>query len=126
MPASSVRAAGTNAREALTLDADAFMASLRVAVAALEIATEASLWVLALRIQNIARTLAPVDTGRLRSSITASKGADSGGVYVEIGTNVEYAIYQEFGTRYMAAQPFLRPAVAIGVNDFPAIMAARA
>lgn len=30
-------------------------------------------------------------------------------VYV-VGTNVEYAIYQEFGTRSMSSQPFLRPA----------------
>lgn len=30
-------------------------------------------------------------------------------VYV-VGTNVEYAVYQEFGTRHTASQPFLFPA----------------
>jgi HK97 gp10 family phage protein len=30
-----------------------------------------------------------------------------------VGTPVEYGVYQEFGTRKMNAQPFLRPAVDI-------------
>lgn len=30
-----------------------------------------------------------------------------------VGTAVEYGIYQEFGTRKMPAQPFLRPAIQI-------------
>ena len=50
---------------------------------------------------------APVDTGALRASIT-SKPA---GMRCDIGTNVEYAIYQEFGTYKMAAHPFLVPAL---------------
>ena len=37
---------------------------------------------------------APVDTGRLRSSITA----ESQGLEGEVSTNVEYAGYMEFGT----------------------------
>lgn len=55
-----------------------------------------------------AKTKAPVDTGRLRSSISSM--AD--GLQCEIGTNVEYAIYQEFGTYKMAAHPFLFPALS--------------
>lgn len=30
-----------------------------------------------------------------------------------VGTPVEYAVYQEFGTRKMNAQPFLRPAMDV-------------
>lgn len=30
-----------------------------------------------------------------------------------VGTNVYYAIYPEMGTRYMAAHPYMRPAIAI-------------
>lgn len=116
----STRARGAEARAAIEMDSAAFMASLISAVAALEVATTAQLWTLALRIQNTARSLAPVDTGRLRSSIQASKGDG----YVEIGTNVEYAVFVEFGTRFQPAQPFLRPAIAIGVADFPAMMGA--
>jgi HK97 gp10 family phage protein len=90
------------------------MASLRVAVAALVVETEADLWRLALNIQNYARLVAPVDTGRLRSSIFVRRGDG----YVEVGSNVQYAAYVEFGTRHMAAQPYLRPAIMMGVEDW--------
>ena len=39
---------------------------------------------------------APVDTGRLKGSISHAVDEDEPAVY--IGTNVEYAPYQEFGT----------------------------
>lgn len=43
----------------------------------------------------------PVDTGRLRSSITYElMGEDSS----RVGTNVEYAPFIEFGTRFMEAR----------------------
>lgn len=58
-------------------------------------------------ISNRAKELAPVLTGNLRRSIAVT---DGDGEFVHIGTDVEYAIYQEFGTSKMAAQPFLRPA----------------
>lgn len=34
---------------------------------------------------------------------------DDDTVYI-VGTNVEYAVYQEFGTRHMQPQPYFRPA----------------
>lgn len=52
-----------------------------------------------------------VDTGRLRSSYTWRTGEDPRGPFVEIGTNVIYAPWLEFGTRYMQARPHLRPAI---------------
>lgn len=66
----------------------------------------------AVRVSAEAKRLCPVDTGRLRNSITFGVDADSQGPYAVIGTNVEYAPYVEFGTRYQRAQPFLRPAVS--------------
>lgn len=48
-----------------------------------------------------------VDTGRLRSSYDFQTGPD----YVDIGSNVEYAPYLEFGTRTIAPRPHLRRAV---------------
>lgn len=101
---------------ALEFDSAAFMRSLAAQVAKLKLTTAAGLWAFGLRVQNNARMLAPVDTGRLRSSITATKGSDGTGAYVDIGTNVEYAAYVEFGTIYMAAQPYLRPALALAVG----------
>lgn len=68
-----------------------------------------------------AKRLAPVDTGRLRSSIVDEISRDSRGLVARVGTDVKYAARIEFGfsgkdslgREYnQAAQPFLRPAVA--------------
>jgi HK97 gp10 family phage protein len=48
-----------------------------------------------------------VVTGRLRSSITHNVSPGE----VEIGSNVEYSKYLEFGTSKMPPYPFLFPAV---------------
>ena len=55
---------------------------------------------------------APIDTGRLKRSITHGTpfSADKGRGIL-IGTNVEYARFQEEGTKNMAAQPYLKPAL---------------
>ena len=66
--------------------------------------------------EGYAKKLAPVDTGNLRNSITHE--VDDGEHAVYIGTNVEYAPYQELGTIHMKAQPFLKPAVADHSNEF--------
>ncbi len=79
-------------------------------------------------VEGSAISLVPIDTGRLKGSITyavrgytsrtrspaKSKDAVSRPItaYVaHVGTNVEYAEYQEYGTRKMKAQPYLRPAL---------------
>lgn len=62
-------------------------------------------------IETAAKRLCPVDTGNLRSSITHVLGRDGAGLYCDIGSDVEYARYIEFGTWKMAAQPFLVPAI---------------
>ena len=58
-------------------------------------------------VEGDAKLRAPVDLGTLRASIQTTVGNES----VSVGTNVEYAPYQEYGTRKMRAQPFLRPAL---------------
>lgn len=68
----------------------------------------------ALQVDRQAKQLCPVDTGRLRSSITNQLAADHQGLYADIGTNVEYAVFVELGTSRAAAQPFLRPALEAG------------
>jgi len=65
----------------------------------------------AFQVDNAAKQLCPVDTGRLRSSITNEIGQDGDGLVATIGTNVEYAPHVELGTSKMAAQPFLLPAL---------------
>lgn len=64
-----------------------------------------------LKVEGQAKQLAPVDTGRLRSSITHEVERQGEEVVGRIGSNVEYAAHQEFGTSRMAAHPYLRPAL---------------
>jgi hypothetical protein len=100
-----------------------------------------------IRVQNLAKRIASesspspagrgpgVVTGRLRASVTYRPGADSISPYVDIGTNVSYAPFLEFGhankphaypvktaggtflgmsyvkATWTAARPFLRPAL---------------
>ena len=66
--------------------------------------------------EGYAKKLAPVDTGNLRNSITHQ--VDDGEPAAYIGTNVEYAPYQELGTIHIKAQPFLKPSVADHANEF--------
>jgi HK97 gp10 family phage protein len=51
---------------------------------------------------------APLDTGTLERSITQT--IKDGGLTSVTEPHTEYDGYVEFGTRYMAAQPYLRPA----------------
>ena len=60
--------------------------------------------------EGYAKKACPVDTGRLRNSITHQVRPSEKSVY--IGTNVEYAPYVELSTSKTKAQPFLRPAAA--------------
>lgn len=53
-----------------------------------------------------------VRTGRLRSSITTALGEDAQGLFVDVGTNVEYGGYVENGTSRSRPYPYLRPALA--------------
>lgn len=63
--------------------------------------------------------LAPVDTGRLRDSITHETHAEEESVYV--GTNVEYAAYQEYGTSRMRAHPYLKPGIMNNLETYKEI-----
>lgn len=67
-----------------------------------------------LKIEAEAKKRCPVDTGRLRASINTQK---TGKMQVQVGSNVEYAPYVEYGTSKMQAQPYLRPAVDQVLNN---------
>lgn len=62
----------------------------------------------------------PVDTGRLRNSITFSTETLKKEVYV--GTNVEYGPYVELGTSRMRERPFLRPAAQNHSAEYKRLM----
>lgn len=69
---------------------------------------------------------APVDTGRLKRSITRGNPfAVQGGQAISVGSNIKYAPYQELGTRKMRAQPYLRPAIRESERDAAILIARR-
>lgn len=115
------RASTSAARKGAGVDLDdaAFQAGLRQAVRRMEVRGERDLARLGLTVQNEARKLCPVDTGRLRSSISSSGlQRDSRGAYVRVGTNVHYAGHVEFGTRHSPAQPYMRPALLLAARSW--------
>ncbi len=85
---------------------------------------------MAIKLANQAKLLAPVDLGQLRNSISVATKNQTGielnkhggeqapplkqdglkGPDAYVGSNVEHAVHQEYGTMYQKAQPFLRPA----------------
>lgn len=101
--------------------------------------------------EGYAKALAPVDTGLLRNSITHALGGEppaiskykddkglqtgsysgvvmpkdgDGQVTVYVGTNVQYAPYQELGApnAHVPPHPFLRPAVENHTNEYQDVL----
>ena len=68
--------------------------------------------------ERYSKQICPVDTGRLRNSITHETDSDT----VYIGTNVEYAPYVELGTRKQRSQPYLRPAMTNHIKEYEKIL----
>ncbi len=69
-----------------------------------------------LLVERDAKINAPHKTGRLRSSITNRLEIEGDQLIGIVGTNVEYASFQEFGTSRMRAHPFLFPALESNRN----------
>ena len=84
---------------------------------AVEDAITKALEEIGLTAEGYAKKKCPVDTGRLRNSI--SHAAKEQTIY--IGTNVEYAVYVEMGTVNTKPQPYLKPAVIEHASTYKAI-----
>ena len=67
---------------------------------------EEAAWV----VNNEAKRIVPVDTGRLRASISVEDSETATGWEASVGTNVEYAAKVEFGIG-QREQPYLTPAL---------------
>lgn len=91
----------------------------KVITAALGNAVVAALEEIGLVAEGAAKRLCPVDTGRLRNSITHALVSRES---VEVGTNVEYAIYVHEGTSKRDGIPFLREAAQNNKSRFEAIL----
>ena len=64
---------------------------------------------MAIKVQTDAKLLCPVDTGNLRRSISYFVYTIK--LSAIVGTNVEYALFVEEGTKYWKGKPFLHPAL---------------
>ena len=60
-------------------------------------------------LQRKAMTAAPVDTGNLKRSVDLE--ITDGGLTATVEPTEEYASYVEYGTRFMNAQPYMRPSL---------------
>lgn len=100
---------------------------VNIAQSAVKQGTKNSIIETAVSVTAQAKSLTPVDTGQLKGSIMWKTNRTEGGhtegdklsitpksdLSAVVGTAVEHGVYQEFGTRNMDAQPYLRPAVSI-------------
>ena len=88
--------------------------------AAMNKAIAKALTMIGLKAEGHAKAICPVDTGRLRNSITNAIDTEAGAVY--IGTNVEYGPNVELGTSHGNPHPYLRPAAADHADEYRAIL----
>lgn len=83
---------------------------------ALDEQIEQALIAIGMTAETYAKRDCPVDTGRLRNSITHEVRMDEKSAY--IGSNVEYAAFVEMGTTRMKARPYLRPAATNHTEEY--------
>ncbi len=89
----------------------------REVLSALKKAKRNALEAIGARAETHAKAKTPVDTGRLRNSITHVTDDDA----AYIGTNVEYAPYVELGTRRNKAHHMLKKAATEHREEYKAI-----
>ena len=90
------------------------------ALAEMRAAVSRALERIGMRAERNAKAYCPVDTGRLRNSI--SHASDDRRAI--IGTNVEYAPYVELGTSRRSPHAYLKPAVALHIDEYRRIVEA--
>lgn len=87
---------------------DKFVRQVRRKPAQMQRAVDKELNRSALRVERKAKIYAPWDTGWLANNIYSTQEMF---LTYKVISPVEYSIYQELGTRFMSAQPFLYPAL---------------
>ena len=81
-------------------------------------AVETAMAAIAFKAEAYGKIKCPVDTGRLRNSITGESDEKT----AQVGTNVEYAPYVELGTSRMSERPFIKPAIANHLDEYKQII----
>ena len=90
----------------ITIDATSFADFLKKSPKEFERAVQNAIYKGALLIERFSKINAPVDTGRLRSSIST----DLRPLEATIGPHVNYAIFVHEGTRFITGRPFMKNA----------------
>lgn len=106
-----------------------FISHAKEALSAEQAARKKALEIIGGKAESYAKKLCPVDTGRLRNSITHQQYDENTEV---VGTNVEYAPFVELGhhtaggagVNYVSGKPFLRPAAEGHTAEYKAIIEA--
>lgn len=88
--------------------------------AAIDSAIAKALTMIGQQAEGTAKMMCPVDTGRLKNSITNQIDMQANAVY--IGTSVEYGPHVELGTSRMDPHPYLKPAAADHADEYRAIL----
>lgn len=83
-------------------------------------AIEVALTAIGQQAVNHSARVCPVDTGRLRASIDSKVAKSEKAVY--IGTNVEYAAPQEYGTSKIKGKHYLRHGATEYGDEYKAIL----
>ena len=101
-----------------------FTSHVKQALSAEQAAKDKALEIIGGKAESYAKKLCPVDTGRLRNSITHQQYDENTEV---VGTNVEYAPYVELGHHtsagnHVAGKPFLRPAAENHTAEYKEII----
>lgn len=82
---------------------------------------EANVAAAAAHLEGEIKARAPVDTGHLRGSY----GSVTQGTVAYVGTNVEYALHQEYGTQHQSGTAHVRPALEGSRGQLIEIMGAQ-
>jgi len=88
--------------------ADTFTPMLARASQQMKAEVPAAMEVVGADMKDMARSLARVRTGFMRDSIYVE--VDPAALTMNFGASADYSAFNEFGTRRMSAQPFIRPA----------------
>lgn len=101
-----------------------FTSHVKDALTAEQAARNKALEIIGGKAESYAKKLCPVDTGRLRNSITHQQYDEN---TEAIGSNVEYAPYVELGHHttggtFVAGKPFLRPAAEGHTTEYKNII----
>ena len=87
----------------------------------LDSAIQRALEAIGIQAEGYAKEEAPIDTGELRNNISYATMDNRA---VAIGSNTEYAIYQEMGTYKMSPHPFIQPAINDHTDEYKSIVEA--